>query len=68
MPKKPSGDFDQYRYIEDWKKQNMKQISVSYKREFVTEFKEACSKLGVKQSDVIRQAMIETIERAKAEE
>lgn len=56
--------FNQMEYIEKWKKQNMKSINVSYKKEFVEDFKSACNKLGIKQSDVIRQAMIETIEKA----
>ena len=65
MPKKASGNFDQMKYMQEWKKQNMKIVSASYKADFVAEFKEACQKLGIKQSDVIRQAMIETIERAE---
>lgn len=48
----------------EWQKQNMKQVSVSYKTDFVLTFKEACKKLGVSQSEVIRKAMEETIEKA----
>lgn len=61
MPEK----FDQYKYIEGWKKQNMLKVSASYKKEFVTEFREACEKLGLKQSDVFRDAMTAIIEKAK---
>lgn len=64
MPKKSSGEFDQMDYIHNWSKQNMKQISMSYKRDFVDLFKESCSKLGIKQSDVFRQAMQDIIEKA----
>lgn len=44
--------FDQKEYVKQWTKSNMKTVSVSYKTEFVTEFREACEKLGIKQSAV----------------
>lgn len=50
--------------MREWQKENMKQVKASYKTEFVDEFKEACKKLGIKQSDVIRKAMQDTIEKA----
>lgn len=56
--------FDQAKYMREWQKENMKQVKASYKTEFVDEFKEACKKLGIKQSDVIRIAMQDTIEKA----
>ena len=56
--------FDEEKYKQKWKKENMKQVKASYKTEFVDEFKEACKKLGIKQSDVIRKAMQDTIEKA----
>lgn len=59
-------EFNQTKYINEWKKDNMKAVKAEYKTEFVDEFKEACKTLGIKQSEVIRQAMIETIEKAKA--
>lgn len=65
MPRKASGNFDQSKYIQQWAKENMKTLNMRYKTEFVDEFREACKKLGVKQSDVVRQAMIQTIEEAK---
>ena len=65
MPRKPSGNFDQNKYIQQWTKQNMKSINVSYKTEFVEEFRAACDKLGIKRSEVFRKAMQETIEKAK---
>lgn len=65
MPKKASGEFDQIKYQNVWKKQNMKQVGGSYKNEFVEEFKAACKKLGVSQSEVIRAAMEETIRKAE---
>lgn len=61
MPEK----FDQNKYMADWKKQNMLRVSAAYKKEFVTEFREACEKLGFKQSDVFRDAMTAIIEKAK---
>lgn len=65
MPRKPSGEFDQKKYIQEWSKQNMKSINVSYKAEFVEEFRSACDKLGIKRSEVFRQAILDTIEKAK---
>ena len=56
--------FDQVKYMREWQKENMKQVKASYKTEFVDEFKEACKKLGIKQSDVIRKAMQDTIKKA----
>ncbi len=52
-------------YLKNWKKENMATISARYKKEFVTEFKQACQVLGISQSNVIRQAMAQTIERAQ---
>ena len=56
--------FNQAKYMRDWQKENVKQVKASYKAEFVEEFKEACKKLNVKQSDVIRKAMQKTIDQA----
>ena len=67
MPRKPSGDFDQAKYMREWAKENMKQLAFRYNKDMVDEFKAACEKLGIKQSEVIRQAMIDTIEKAKGE-
>ena len=64
MPKKPSGDFDQTKYQNDWNRKNMKRVSADYKADFVDQFKSACASLGLSQSDVVRQAMQSTIERA----
>lgn len=55
-------------YLKNWKKENMATISARYKKEFVTEFKKACQVLGISQSDVIRKAMIQTIEQAQKKE
>lgn len=57
--------FNQMKYQEEWKKKNMKRVSALFKNEFVDEFKEACAKLGIKQSDVIRKAMQDVIDQAK---
>lgn len=56
---------NQYSYMYEWQKEKMSAITVKYKKEFVSEFKEACKSLGISQSDVIRQAMIQTIEQAQ---
>ena len=45
-----------------------KAICVSYKTEFVIEFREACEKLGIKQSAVFREAMESVIEKAKKDQ
>lgn len=65
MPRTKSGNFDQNKYIAEWKKQNMKSIKVTYRNEFVDQFKTACSKLGISQSAVIKKAMEETIKKAE---
>lgn len=56
--------FDQTKYQNQWNKQNLAVVSAQYKKEFVIEFREACKKLGISQSEVIRQAIIDTIEKA----
>lgn len=55
-------------YIKEWGKENMMTISGRYKKEFVQAFREACKIMGVKQSDVFRKAMQDTIEKAKKKE
>ncbi len=65
MPKKPSGNFDQQKYTNQWKKENMMTVRAAYSSGFVKEFKEACAALGVSQSSVFREAMQKTIEEAK---
>lgn len=67
MPRKLKDNqpFDQQKYIQEWTKQNMKQIKAQYKAAFVNDFKQACKALGLTQSEVIRKAMQETIDKAK---
>lgn len=43
----------------------MMRVSATYKNDFVLKFREACKELGVSQSEVIRKAMQETIEKWK---
>lgn len=57
--------FNENEYKREWRKENMKTVRGTYKNEFVNEFKEACKKLGITQSDVIREAMEMTIQKAK---
>lgn len=64
MPRKASGNFDQAKYMAEWRRENMRTINGIYKAEFVDEFKTACKKLNVSQSEVFRQAMEETIKKA----
>ena len=64
MPKKASGNFDQDKYVAEWKKQNMKYVKAAYRKEFVDQFRKACSVLDISQSEVIRKAMEETIRKA----
>lgn len=52
---------------ESWDKENMKFVRGKYKKEFVDDFKEACNQLGITQSEVIRNAMKQTIDTAKKE-
>lgn len=69
MPRKSKGGqpFDQQAYMYEWAKENMATVNVRYKKEFVQEFKAACKALGLKQSEVIRKAMEETIEKAQGQ-
>jgi len=54
-------------YVSEWQKNNMRSVSTRYKKEFVEEFKKACDFLGTSQSQVVKNAMIETIDKAKKE-
>lgn len=53
--------------LNSWKKENMALVGASYKKEFVQEFREACKKLDLRQSDLIRAMMEQTIAKAKQE-
>lgn len=44
-------------------KENVGTVIAKYNKDFVSEFKEACKKLDVKQSSVIRKAMQEIIDK-----
>ncbi len=57
--------FDENKYKREWKKNNMGIVKASFKKDFVDQFKEACKSLGISQSDVIRNAMEEVINRAQ---
>ncbi|WP_295252288.1 hypothetical protein [uncultured Catenibacterium sp.] len=45
--------FNQKEYVKQWTKSNMKAVDASYKTEFITEFREACEKLRIKQLIVL---------------
>lgn len=57
--------FNENEYKREWRKQNMKTIRGTFKNDFVDEFKKACKILGITQADVIREAMNNTIKKAK---
>lgn len=59
--------FNQQQYQNDWNKKNMKSVGAQYKSEFVDEFKAALKVLNIKQSQVIRDAMQATIDKANKE-
>ncbi len=57
--------FNQQQYQNDWNKKNMKSVGAQYKSEFVNEFKSALKVLNISQSQVIREAMQNVIDKAK---
>lgn len=57
--------FNQKEYNKKWDKENMGVVKASFKKDFVTEFKDACKILGIKQSDAIREMMQTIINKAK---
>lgn len=58
--------YNKYDYNNNWGKENLGSVTGKYKKDFVAQFKEACKKLNITQSDVIREAMIETINKSKS--
>ena len=56
---------DQIKRQNKWIKSHMATISVRYKPELVASFRDACKKLGVSQSEVIRDTMETTIRKAE---
>lgn len=56
---------DKYTAQKKYAKTHIKKLSCSYQATFVDAFKEACGKLGVTQSEIVRRAMQETIDKAK---
>ena len=53
-----------YKRMANWRKENMKPVTAYFKKDFVGKYKEACKKLGIKQSDPIREAVEKTIKKA----
>lgn len=53
--------MEKYKPQRKFRSEKMSSINVSYKTEFVSNFKEACNKLNETQSAVLRTAMEETI-------
>lgn len=49
---------------ERYQKKNMLGMTTKYKKEFIQEYKEALQSLNLKHSDLVRELMIETIEKA----
>lgn len=56
--------FNENEYKREWRKENMKLVRASFKKDFVDQFKEACKILGISQADAIREAMNNTIQKA----
>ncbi|WP_286144691.1 hypothetical protein [Bacteroides caecimuris] len=56
---------DKYQAQKEYAKRNIKKIGCSFQKDFVDEFKIACKGLGISQSEVIKKAMIETIDKYK---
>lgn len=57
-------EFNENEYKREWRKENMKPVRASFKKDFVDQFKEACKILGISQADAIREAMNNTIQKA----
>lgn len=57
--------FDQRKYIADWQKENMKNVSVKFNIDYIEQFKSACKILKVSQREVFKNAIDETIAKAK---
>ena len=56
---------DKYKAQAKYQKEKTKLVTARFKNEFIEEYQEALKKLGIKNADVIRQAMIDIIEKAK---
>ena len=56
---------DKYKSQKKYIKNNIKKLGCSFPKELVDEFTQACKILNIKQTDVIRNAMQETINKAK---
>lgn len=63
MQKRKWIDTPQGRYA----KKRMKRLNVAYRKEFVEEFRNACSKIGKPQSVVIKECMSCIIEQVQNE-
>lgn len=57
--------MDKYKAQRKYDKENTKMITVKYKKEFVNEFNDACKKLGLVKSQVIKKAMEDIIKKAQ---
>jgi hypothetical protein len=57
--------FSQRAYTLQWRKEKLSLIGASFDKAFAEEFRSACRKLDVKQAEVIRNAMKETIKKAE---
>lgn len=57
-------EFNENEYKREWRKENMKSVRASFKKDFVDQFKDACKILGISQADAIREAMNNTIQKA----
>lgn len=55
----------QYKRQNDWINERYITIGTKQPRDLVAEFKEACKKVGISQSEVFKKAMLEVIEESK---
>lgn len=55
---------DKYAAQKKYGKKNIKKLGCSFNKDLVDEFAEACRKLNIKQTDVIKKAMQEVIDQA----
>ena len=59
---------DKYKAQKKYAKKHIKKLGCSYPSEFVDDFRDACKKLKIKQSEVIRKTMEAVIEKAKKDQ
>ena len=59
MPRKPSGYFDQKKYVAEYHRTHLKQIVLKVQIEEYEQFKKACDVVGLPMATVLRNYMIQ---------